>query len=436
MSPDRYVVAGLAPVRSSWFTEVSRWATMGALPIEFLKCLSAEELRALLAGGRPLSAVLVDARHPGVDRDLLASIARASAARLVVVEPADVTDWQDLGASVVLGAPVHREELLAALAAHATPIESVPAGGLQAAPPAPTGGWLAPLISVIGSPGAGTSTVSAALAQALADDPARHDQVLLADLARRAHQGVLHDARDVVPGLPDLVEQHRTGRVPVAETRALTFPVPGRGYRLLLGLRHPGQWVAWRAGAVTASLESLRRSFRLVVADVDGDLEGEAETGSFDVEDRNRLARTAVEASDLVVVVGSCTSTGLFDLVRGLADLRRHGVAGARTLVTLNRGPSSGRRRAELTRALAELTSATTAADPHLGPMFLRSRRGIDEVHRDVVRFPASFSGPLAATIGPLLDGGLPAGPRRPGAEPQPRRIEPGSLGHRSEIAS
>ena len=428
MSPDRYVVAGLAHVRSSWFTEVSRWATMGALPVEFLKCLSAEELRALLAGGRPLSAVLLDARHPGVDRDLLASIERASAARLVVVEPADVTDWHDLGASVVLAAPVHREGLLAALAEHATAIESMPAGCLPA-PPVSPGGWLAPLIAVIGSPGAGTSTVSGALAQALADDPARHDQVLLADLARRAHQGVLHDARDVVPGLPDLVERHRTGRIPVAETRAITFPVPGRGYRLLLGLRHPGQWVALRTGAVTASLESLRRSFRVVVADVDGDLEGEAETGSFDVEDRNRLARTAVEAADLVVVVGCGTSTGMFDLVRGLADLAHHGVAGARTLVVLNRGPSSGRRR-------AELTSAPAAAHTYIGPMFLRSRRGLDEIHRDVARFPASFSGPLAATIGPLLDGGLPAGPPRPGAEPPPTRIEPGSLGHWTEDAS
>ena len=37
MTTERYVVIGLAHVRSDWFTEVARWSTSGSLPIEFVK---------------------------------------------------------------------------------------------------------------------------------------------------------------------------------------------------------------------------------------------------------------------------------------------------------------------------------------------------------------------------------------------------------------
>ena len=49
MAGERYVVLGLAPARSAWFRSVGLWANSGALPAEFLKCMSAEEMRARLA---------------------------------------------------------------------------------------------------------------------------------------------------------------------------------------------------------------------------------------------------------------------------------------------------------------------------------------------------------------------------------------------------
>ena len=52
MSTERFVVLGLAHVRAAWFVEVSRWATSGALPIEFVKCVSVDEVRSRLAGPR------------------------------------------------------------------------------------------------------------------------------------------------------------------------------------------------------------------------------------------------------------------------------------------------------------------------------------------------------------------------------------------------
>ena len=36
MSTDRYVVLGVAQVRSPWFREVARWSTSAMLPIEFV----------------------------------------------------------------------------------------------------------------------------------------------------------------------------------------------------------------------------------------------------------------------------------------------------------------------------------------------------------------------------------------------------------------
>ncbi|MDQ3146824.1 MAG: hypothetical protein M3R01_07805, partial [Actinomycetota bacterium] len=59
-SAGRWVVLGLARHRAEWFRSMSRWATSAALPLEFVKCLSVEELSVRLSGGRTFSAVLVD----------------------------------------------------------------------------------------------------------------------------------------------------------------------------------------------------------------------------------------------------------------------------------------------------------------------------------------------------------------------------------------
>ncbi|MST32488.1 hypothetical protein GHK86_07105, partial [Acidimicrobiaceae bacterium USS-CC1] len=76
MATERWVLLGLAPARAAWFGEVTRWSTSGALPAEFVKCLSAEEARARLGSGRPWSALVVDAAAPGFDRDLVDAAGR------------------------------------------------------------------------------------------------------------------------------------------------------------------------------------------------------------------------------------------------------------------------------------------------------------------------------------------------------------------------
>ena len=105
---------------------------------------------------------------------------------------------------------------------------------------------------------------------------------------------------------------------------ATTFDVPRRGYRLLLGLRQPEAWSALRPRAIDASIEGLRRSFQVVVADVTGDVEGEAEGGSADVEERNHLARSAALHSSVVVVVGAPGMKGVYSLAASGAVVDRH----------------------------------------------------------------------------------------------------------------
>src|SRR5690606_6932196 len=155
---------------------------------------------------------------------------------------------------------------------------------------------------------------------------------VLADLCLDADQAMLHDARDVVPGLQELVDAHRTARPGGREVHALTFDVVNRGYNLLLGLRRHRDWAVLKPRTFEASLDGLRGAFDVVVADVADDLEGEAECGSVEVEERNVMARTAVARADVVVAVGAPGLKGLHGLVRTVNRLREHGVPPERVL--------------------------------------------------------------------------------------------------------
>jgi hypothetical protein len=428
VTAERYVVLGLAHVRSAWSTDVARWATAGSIPVEFVKCVSVEELRARVAGGRPFSAALLDARLPAVDRDLLATLVDAGVPALIVDGPTG-PQWRTLGAAAVVPPPLQRPDLVAALAEHCRPIGSLdhavddPTASLA---PTGTAAWRGRLVAVTGRPGAGTSTLAGALAQSLAEDPRYAGDVVLADLVRHAHQALLHDARDVVPGIQELVEAHRSGQPSPEQVRGLGFEVPGRGYRLVLGLRRPSDWVTVRSRAFAATLDGLRRAARIVVADLDDDLEGESDTGSFDVEDRNLMARTTTTEADLVMVVAAPTTTGIHGLVTHLEDLRNHGVPGDRLLVVVNRSPRAPRARAELAAAIASLTRAADRPDPHAGPAFVPLRRGVDAVHRDLARFPGALADPTGRAVRTLLDR-LPT--RATTSEPVPVAVVPGTLG-------
>lgn len=423
---DRYVVLGLAPSRAAWFRALAQWANAGSLPVEFVKCLSGEELRVRLHSARQYSAALVDADMAALDRDLVDLAGRADCPVLVVDRRPPRRDWATIGVSVVLPDEFAAPELLVALRSFATPVNSGEAS-LEAdlVPRSSPDGPRGPIIAVCGPGGTGVSTLSIALAQGLHDA----GPILLADLARRAQQAMLHDAGDVIPGVQELAEAHRVGSLAPHEVVGLAFDVPQRGYHLVLGLRRPQAWSTLRPRAFEAALDSLRRAYRVVVCDTDADLEGESDGGSLDVEERNLMARTAVGRAALVVAVGLPGLKGLHSLVQVLGELSAFGVPSDRVLTVVNRAPRSPKARAELKAALAELVDRVQRHSM-AGPLFLPDR-GIEEALRDGTRLPGPLVDPLASAVRAVLVRAAP--PDVPPVEPRP--VRPGSLGRWADQA-
>jgi len=204
----------------------------------------------------------------------------------------------------------------------------------------------------------------------------------------------------------------------------LLFGIDERGYRLLLGLRRHRDWATLRPRAFAAGLASLRRTHEAVVADVDGDVEGEAETGSAEVEERNLLARTVATAADVVLVVGGPTLKGLHGLVRTAQDLLAFGVPPERLLPVVNRAPRPPRLRRELTGAVAELLGGRIAA-----VVLVPEHPRLEWALRDRLPLPAAVVRPVAAASRAVLDR---AGPRTMEG-PVAERVVAGTLGHWAE---
>jgi hypothetical protein len=435
MAVDRYVVLGLARVRAPWFGEVASWATSAALPVDFVKVVSIEEARARLRSGRPFSALLVDAGLAALDRDLVELAWRHGCAVVAVDDGRAPRAWRDLGVHAVLPAGFEREHLLDALRATARPITRGDERALPTQPvvePGP-GAWRGRLVAVTGAGGVGRSTLAMALATGLATDPRDRGLVVLADLAIHGHQALLHDAGDIVPGLLELVEAHRGGALTTDQVQALCFALPRRGYDLLLGLRRQRDWTALRPRALDAALDGLRQAYRLVVADVDADVEGEGQCGSTDVEDRNLLARRTLAEADLVLAVGVPGLAGAHAQLRVVRDLLELGVDGGRIVPVVNRAPRNPRLRAEAAGALVRLLDAT---DPGVAlassAVFVPERRRVAEVLRDNGPPPAPLVRPVTGAVRGLLERARhvrPAAPEPVGVGAEPVPVVPGSLG-------
>jgi hypothetical protein len=186
-------------------------------------------------------------------------------------------------------------------------------------------------VAVCGPGGTGASTVAAALASALGQ---RRRKILLADFALRADQAVIHGIDDPRVGLLELLEAGRYQPLTAIDARRRTVAM--MGYRLLTGIRRTAHWTAVTPGLFDQLLAALLDAFDLIVADVTDEFEGEAETGSIDVEERNHMARRSALAADVVVVVGGL-GDGPHRLGRVIDDLLDLGVDPARILPVVRR---------------------------------------------------------------------------------------------------
>ncbi len=395
MTSRRYVVAGLAHARAAWFGDVGRWSTTARIPVEFLRCLRTEELLALLDGQVPLSATLIDLGAPGVDRDLLADVRSTGAAVLVVRGPGAGNPPGPVDAELPAG--FGPDELVAALEEHAAPL-----GTDDRAPTTQTTAaerFRGRLVVCCGPGGTGASVTALAVAQGVAADPRRHRLVALADLARHGDQAVLHDAGDIAPGLPELVEAHRGGDPEPEQIRRLLHVVPDRGYDLLLGMRRHRDWTALRPRAVGAAIDGLLATYAVVVADIDPDIEGELETGSVDVEERNALSRAAAARADLVLTVGAPGTKGIHAIARTIRTLVDHGLPPERLVPVL-----VGAGRNPVTRSATARSVAGLAGAPVASPVFVPRHRGVEASIRDGRALPATLAAKLAGSALALLE--------------------------------
>ena len=425
---ERFVVLGVAPVRRDWFRRVGRWSNEAALPVEFIKCISTNEVISRLEGGRPFSALLVDASSSGLDRDIL-DLANAVGCAPIIIDHGLVDrDWAELGARAVLPETFESGDLLAPLEEHSFPIargDSVE----EHAVGEPTETSSGRFVAFTGAGGVGTSTVAMALAQGLATIDEQLP-ILLADMALRSSQAMLHDARDVVPGLTELVESHRLGVPNEAEAAGSIHTFPERGYDLLLGLRNERDWISIPARALSASLTTLHNRYQTTICDITGDFDGADETGSNDIEDRNRLARMTASTADVVLVVGTPGAWGVHHLVRTVLDLHNLGVTGDRILPVVNHAPRQPRAKAGISAAITDLLrSRIPDADLLPSPIFVPIKKHLEATLRDGDALPTAMANPTALAVAALLSRSISPRVAAPERELVPTAVAPGSLG-------
>lgn len=346
---------------------------------EVVECPSSDAASSTLVAGRRYSAVVTGK----ADAHLGATATRLG----VPVVTLDETAMGDL------------EEAIAAL-------RFVPRGSwapiLDASDRPEEGGRL---VTVCGPGGTGTSTLAAGLAGSRL--PA---SVILGDFALHADQAYLHGLPEPAVGLLDLVTLARARPLAAADVACHSVPMPG--YRLVPGLARPCHWTAVSPPAFDEVLDVARTACQIVVADVTGEFEGESDSGSMEVEERNHMARRCAATADAVVAVGASGPAGWRRLSGIVDDLLDHGVDPARILPVVNRvdnlsaGASLRRHLCGLPAPVVELASFAT--DAPVVPL--------DRV--------VTLVAPLVASVSALL-----TRVRPPDRITRPVRVAPGTLG-------
>lgn len=393
---ERHTLVGLPHPRAEWAADLLHQATSGAAPVEFLTCLTADEVRAVLGSGRRVSAVLLDGASTQVDRDVITAVTAAGATPIGVEATASPTDWDGLGCAAVLPTEFTTAQLADALARHCGPLDRphVPVR-TELTDTALAGHGR--IVAVSGPGGTGASCVAMALAQGLAEE--RTDDVVLIDGARRGDLAMYHDVGDVLPGLPEVIDRVRRGTLDPRELDDVVFE-SGRGYDLLLGHRRAADWSNHRRSSVEETIAVLPRRWGIVVIDHDGEVD-RGPSGSSRIEDRNAVSLALVESADLWVIVAGPGLKGLHDAARAVDEAAEAGVPDQRIQVVCNRVGRSPAARSAVTGAFAQVTSARDGcAGP---PTFLGDSARLEAIHRDAAPLPTQMVKPLTATARRLL---------------------------------
>ena len=396
MRPGKFSILALARPRSTWLAELTQWSGSGVIGTELIRCVSTDEVRARLTSLQQFSAVMFDEHSLGLDRDLLATCTDAGCASIVVTNGLPRRDWISLGADRTIDSSFRSDELLSTLRAVATPVEQCDKVSAIAGS-APVDAPVAPLIAVTGGGGTGRSTVAIALAQALPGSA-------LIDGALDASLALMIGGVDIVPALQELVEAHRTGVPTSDEVRTVLSKCHRHGFDLLPGLRRHRDWTTLRPRAVEATVRSLRQAYPVVIADIDADIEGESDTGSFDIADRNSLARTIASTADAIIVTSRSDLTGLSRLVSTVATLVDFGVEPGCIAPLVLRPTRSILSPAEIRRSITNLLDRVVPDLVIAAATVVELPRDLDTVLLDGAPMPAPFVEQLGRVLPTRLE--------------------------------
>jgi hypothetical protein len=301
-SAHRYVLLGLASGAPPWMPTVDlRLADLGT-GHEFLPCAGIADLLNRLASGRPFSALLVDHRTVGLDREL---ISRARSAKCpVLIVGGDADRWTGLGATGVLPDDLAPDDFVRSLERHARPIgriDRLEFGGLTGS----TGSrWTGRLVAVTGPGGTGASTIARSLAHGLASDPRLRGSVTLVDVCLEADQAILHGVADAPMTLQEATQAHRGGLPGAAELDRFLVSPAGAPYRLLPGIRRRRDWPTIGGSSLRATLTNLCRHNLVTVVDVDPDVDLASDEQPTGPSTPGEPALAVCDLADIVVVVG------------------------------------------------------------------------------------------------------------------------------------
>lgn len=295
----------------------------------------AELLAAAAAGLGRLAVVSVDLPH--LDREAIAQL-HAGRVRVLALAAADqVARALALGIDAVVADDVDASGLVAAVVALAeaaeddrtdrapssvNPVDLADLAGLPAAagsggddPRPPARGRIVAVWGPTGAPG--RSTIALNLAAELAGSGA-----LLVDADTYGGTiASLVGMMDESPGIAAAARAAGQGTLDLAGLARLT-PVLAPGLRVLTGISRANRWPELPASALEVVWEVARGLAAWTVIDCGFCLEQD-EALSYDTRAPRRNAATlsALEAADVVVVVGSGDPVGIQRLVRGITDL-------------------------------------------------------------------------------------------------------------------
>jgi len=341
---------------------LSGWEPLRRELVVVRRCADVTDVLSVAVAGLA-RAVVLGADLPGCDTETVDSLRRSGVGLLVLLpdgaasEPAE-RRWRGLGATRFVPATASAADVARAVALSVTTSSAEPLDAVDPVEPVPfeLGPARGRRIAVWGPYGSvGRTTVAVNLAAELA---AEHESVLLIDADTRGasvgqHLGLLDES----PGLLAAVRAAAEGRLGTASLARHT-PRVGPGLTVLSGSSDPSRWGEVRAAAFRRVLEVAGAAHDWTVIDLGG--------GSDDLPDgggRDLATSVALEAADLVLLVGAGDPVGLQRLARTWTHLPES-LAGVQLLPVVNRvrpaslGGSAARATNALLRRVAGIENA------------------------------------------------------------------------------